>query len=118
MKLNEFKTTDEQDLYEMANLTSRYTGIDRVVIWVGMDYKRHAMRVKVSNVPNKMADDTFIITIPDLDVIGKIDKSFISGKTLNDIKSWLKLNIQTLIDYESGKLVDTGDFLDQLVQIN
>jgi hypothetical protein len=106
------------DLYEMANLTQQDTGIPNIVIWVGADPKRHAMRIKVSNMPNRWSDDNFTITLPMLDVVGNINKQLISGKTLNDIKEWIKLNIEVLLAYEQGNVVGTREFLDMLVKIN
>lgn len=105
------------DLYEMANLTQRYTGIPNIIIWVGSDPKRHAMRIKVSNTPNRWSDDNFTITLPYLDVVGTINKKLITGQVLSDIQSWIKLNIETLLAYEKGEIQDTGDFLERLVQI-
>lgn len=118
MKLGDITFLEQElDLYEMANLTQRWTGIPNVVIWVGSDPSKHAMRVKVSNVPDKWSNDNFTITLPYLDVVGNINKQFITGALLDDIKAWMKLNIQTLIDYENGEIQDTGDFLDKLVKI-
>jgi hypothetical protein len=105
------------DLYEMANLTQRDTGIPNLVIWVGGDPERHAMRIKVSNVANRWSPDNFTITIPTLDVVGDINKSLISGRTLEDIRSWIKLNIETLMDYEQGNIIGTSEFLEKLVKI-
>ena len=107
---------DEIELYEMANLSGQRTGIDNIMIWVGADPKRHALRIKVSNVANRWSTDNFTITLPELDVIGNVNKALISGNTLQDIKSWIKLNIDVLMDYENS-LIDTGDFLTKLVKI-
>lgn len=105
------------ELYEMANLDVEDTGIPNVIIWVGADPKRHAMRIKVSNIPNKWSDDNFTITLPDLNMVGKINKSLITGEVLENINNWIKLNIETLIGYESGKIQSTREFLSKLVQI-
>ena len=113
MKANEINL----DLYEMANLSSRRTGIDNIIIWVGADPKKHAMRIKVSNIPNKWSNNNFTITLPYLDVVGDVNKRLITGNKLKDIKSWIKLNIETLIDYEKGNIHDTDDFLERLVKI-
>jgi hypothetical protein len=108
----------ELDLYEMANLTSRNTGINNIIIWVGGNPERHAMRIKVSNIANKWSSsDSFTITLPYLDVVGKINKQLISSKKLSDIKSWIKLNIETLIEYEKGNIIGTSEFLEKLVKI-
>ena len=116
MKINELYDRG-LNLYEMANLTSRDTGIDNVIIWVGSDPEKHAMRIKVSNVPNKWSNDNFTITLPYLDVIGNINKQFISGKKLKNIKEWIKLNIETLLEYEKGNIIGTSEFLEKLVKI-
>lgn len=107
------------DLYEMANLTVNYHGIDpRVVIWVGIASKQHGLRVKVSNVPNKMdVDDNFVIQMPSLDYDPTTVARWITPKTLNGILEWIKLNQQVLFDYETGKIVDTGKFLNSLTKI-
>jgi len=116
MKFNEI-INEDQFLWEMANLTSRSHGIDNIVIWVGGNPDTHYMRIKVSNVPNKYSNNNFTITIPDLQVIGNINKQFISGKILEDIKYWIKLNMETLIDFEKGNIIDTGEFHEKIVKI-
>jgi hypothetical protein len=50
-------------------------------------------------------------------VVGDINKSLISGRTLEDIRSWIKLNIETLMDYEQGNIIGTSEFLEKLVKI-
>ena len=107
------------ELYEMANITAIYHGIDpRVVIWVGLAPKRHGLRVKVSNVPNKMdTDDNFVITMPELYYDPNAVAKWITPKILKGILEWIKLNQQLLHDYETGAIVDTGKFLDSLAKI-
>ena len=104
----------EKRLLEMANVGERYTGIENVVIWIGMDPKLHYLRVKVSNFPNKWSNDNFTITIPKLDIVGKINKKFISGEVLDNILNWIKLNIETIMAYESGEITFTDKFLSML----
>lgn len=123
MKLNEisnkemFEDALEPTLLEMASVGEKYTGIENVVIWIGMDPKLHYLRVKVSNIPNKWSADNFTITIPELDVVGKINKSLISRQVLENIKSWIKLNIESIIAYEQGEITYTDVFLSKLVKI-
>jgi len=105
------------NLFEISNLSQKRTGLDNIIIWVGADPKRHTLRVKISNSANRWdPDDNFTITLPKLDVVGNIDKQFISGKMLKNIKSWIKLNIKELMDYENA-LIDTDVFLDSLVKV-
>ena len=115
MNLKElFELSLEDTLLEMANVGEKYTGIPKVVIWIGMDPKLHYLRVKISNTPTKWSQDNFTITIPQLDVVGKINKQFITGQMLENIKTWIKLNIQTILAYEKGEITYTDDFLSQL----
>ena len=105
-------------LHEMANVTPKYHGIDNVVIWVGATNKQHGLRVKVSNVPNKMdMSDNFTIMMPSLDYNPYQVADWIDGKTISKILSWIKLNQKLLDDYESGNITDTGIFLTRISKI-
>ena len=108
-----FQNEKVDDLYEMANLTVNYHGIDpRVVIWVGIASKQLGLRV------NKMdVDDNFVIQLPSLDYDPTTVARWITPKILNGILEWIKLNQQVLFDYETGKIVDTGKFLNSLIKI-
>lgn len=108
------------ELFEMANITSRYHGIENVVIWVGMANKQHGLRVKVSKLPNKMDLDptnSFIIMMPSLDYDPTQVPNWIGRKTMIKILNWITLNQQLLYDYENGVIQDTGLFLDNISKI-
>lgn len=105
---------DNDQLFEMANITSRYHGIENVVIWVGMAPKQHGLRIKVSKIPNKASvDDSFVIMMPSLDYDSKQVPDWISQKTMKRILEWIKLNQKLLYDYENGLIDDTGHFFGQ-----
>lgn len=112
-----FEKKLETTLLEMANIGVKHTGISNVVIWVGMDPQQHYLRVKVSNVPDKWASDNFTITVPELVVVGKVNKVFITERILADIKNWIKLNMNTIEAYEKGEIVYTDEFLSMLKKI-
>lgn len=106
------------DLYEMANIHSRYHGIQDVVIWVGLANKQHGLRVKVSNIKNKFdPNNCFIIQMPSLDFNPKKVANWIDGNKINLILNWIKINQSLLYDYENGVLDDTGLFLDKIVSV-
>lgn len=107
----------ESDLMEMANLDMEDTGIENVVIWLGMDSKRHYLRAKVSNIPNRWSRDNFTITIPKLKVIGTVDEQFITQKKLRDIKNWIVLNMEVIKLYEKGEIVSTRELLQRIKKI-
>ena len=104
----------EQELMEMANITSKYTGIENIVLWVGPNPKTHGYRIKVSNVPNKFdGKDCFTLTIPRFEIIGERDKSIISNDTLNKIEEFIELNIDLIKQYSDYE-IDTGSFIENL----
>lgn len=105
-------------LYEMANVTSRRHGIENVVIWVGATNKQHGLRIKVSNIPNKMdMNDNFTIMMPSLDYDHTQVANWITSKIMDKIITWIKLNQQLLYDYELGVITDTDDFLNNIVKV-
>lgn len=105
-------------LFEMANLTSRYHGIDDVIIWVGIANKRHGLRVKVSNVKNKFdPNNHFTIKMPSLDYDPTQVAGWIDRAKLEKIFDWIKLNQPILYDYENGLINDTGEFLEKLSKL-
>lgn len=109
---------NEGQLYEMANVTSRRHGIDNIVIWVGMAPKQHGLRVKVSNIPNKMdMNDSFVIMMPSLDYDHRQVANWITPKIMNKILQWIKLNQKLLYDYETGQITDTDEFLNQISKV-
>lgn len=109
---------DTDQLFEMANVTSRYHGIENVVLWVGRAPKQHGLRIKVSKVPNKMnMDDSFVIMMPSLDYDPAQVPSWMTTKIILKILNWIKLNQKLLYDYENGLIDDTGYFLDNIAKI-
>ena len=109
---------NNDQLFEMANVTDRYHGIQDVVLWVGRAPKQHGLRIKVSRVPRKMRmDDSFVIMMPSLDYNPSDVPDWITNKTMNKILEWIKLNQKLLYDYENDLIDDTGYFLDNLSKV-
>ena len=105
-------------LFEMANVFSKYHGIENVVIWVGRAPKQHGLRVKVSKLPNKIDDDNcFVIMMPSLDYDPAQVPNWMDSKTMKKILLWIRLNQKLLYDYEIGKLDDTGEFLNSISKV-
>lgn len=110
--INEY---NNDELFEMANIHSRYHGIKDVVIWVGKANKQHGLRVKVSNIKNKFSmNNHFVIMMPSLDYNPKKVAKWIP---IDDILEWIKLNQDVLYDYENSIIDDTGEFLEKLVKL-
>ena len=108
---------DNDQLFEMANITAKRHGIENVVIWVGVTPKQHGLRVKVSNVPGKMdMNDSFVIMMPSLDYDPSQVANWISPK-MKQILQWIVLNQKLLYDYETGLITDTDDFLNNISKV-
>lgn len=106
------------ELFEMANITPKYHGIENVVIWVGLAPKNHGLRVKVSNVPGRMdMDNSFVIMMPNLDYDPKAVAKWITPKTMRKILQWIALNQKLLFDYETGLITDTVEFVTSLSKV-
>ncbi|CAB4129917.1 hypothetical protein UFOVP116_178 [uncultured Caudovirales phage] len=105
-------------LYEMARVGYSRHGIENVVIWVGEAPKQHGLRVKVSNIPNKMrVEDSFTIMMPSLDYDPGQVPNWITPKIMKRILEWIKLNQKQLYEYETGVVFDTDDFLNSLIKV-
>jgi len=105
-------------LSEMARVGSNRHGIENVVIWVGESPKTHGLRVKVSNVPNKMRiEDSFTIMMPSLDYDPRQVADWITPKIMKKILQWITLNQKLLVDYEEGKIWDTDEFLKSISKV-
>lgn len=102
----EQKLLVEAELTEMANLQPGDTGLT-YVIWMGEVGGQHGPRIKVSNVKGKFAkDNNFVLSVAKdpANLTPKYTK--ISNDEVEDVKDWIKLNYEILMDlwkaYESG----------------
>lgn len=102
----------EQELLEMAIVTYKYTGIEHVVLWVGPNPESPGQRrIAVSNMPNKYdGRDCFTLTIPEYEIIGKVDNNVITKEILSQIKQWCDKNMQVIIEYSDYE-ISTADLL-------
>ena len=109
---------NSDQLYEMANVTAKRHGIENIVIWVGMAPKQHGLRVKVSNIPNKMdMNDSFVIMMPSLDYDQTKVANWITPKIIKKILEWIVLNQKLLYDYETGEITDTDEFMNSISKV-
>ena len=123
MKVMKFRQFIEQDiLYEFANLDSRRTGIENIVIhcYSQGDGKKlqHGPRIKVSNIYGKFSKtDNFVIEIKTGKVVeGEVK---IKNKELQILRLWITMNKKELISYwEAEGEMTTDDFLDSIKKVS
>lgn len=112
------KEWENDQLFEMARVGQKHHGIENVVIWVGSANPQHGLRVKVSNIPNKMRmEDSFVIQMPSLDYDPSQVAAWITPKIMKQILEWIALNQKLLYDYENGDIEDTEYFLNNLSKV-
>ncbi len=113
----QFTSITDDELMEMANVSSKTTGIDDVVIWIGQNLASYGKRIKVSNSPNKFRkDDCFTLTIPDFRIIGKVDDKFNTSKVLDKIILFVKLNMDVICDFSDEKIL-TDELIENLIAL-
>ena len=112
------KEWENDQLFEMARVGQKHHGIENVVIWVGSANPKNGLRVKVSNIPNKMRmEDSFVIQMPSLDYDPSQVAAWITPKIMKQILEWIALNQKLLYDYENGDIEDTEYFLNNLSKV-
>ena len=112
------KEWENDQLFEMARVGQKHHGIENVVIWVGSANPKNGLRVKVSNIPNKMRmEDSFVIQMPSLDYDPSQVAVWITPKIMKQILEWITLNQKLLYDYENGEIEDTEYFLNNLSKV-
>lgn len=119
-EFNDYKyisTISDDELMEMANLSPKKTGIKDVFIWFGPNPHYHGRIIKVSNIANKFSKtDCFTITIPEFEIIGKVNPKLIDFDKLDKIKTLVNKNLKLIEDF-SDELISTDEFIDKLVSI-
>jgi hypothetical protein len=107
-------TSEETDLFLMANLTFRLTGLP-FVVWISpRGNTRHDVQVKVSPGPRANPDEMISVAIrPEIRVI---DGS-LSPEHVDLLCRWIELNRDVLIRYWDGDIAFTEDALAALQAI-
>jgi hypothetical protein len=113
---NEFVTAPtETDLFEMANLPPKRTGLP-FVVWISPKAgSKHDVRVKVSKGPKVHASDLVSVAIrPDIAVVegGKM-----SSHDLALLKKWVEANYDVILKYWDGEIEYTEDAIAALKPI-
>lgn len=113
----QFTSISDEELMEMANISSKKTGLLDIYIWVGPNPKYHGKRIKVSNIPNKFSkDDCFTLTIPNFEIVGNINTKLIDSKKLSKIIEFVEINMKLICDF-SDEIISTDELIENLIPI-
>lgn len=103
---------EKMNLWEMANLRPKDTGLN-VVIWVSSGQGvKHGPRIKVCSGPKW--DETKCSTIPLTGIYKVIGNADISQEEFSKIVKWIEINKKALLDFWNGKIQYTQDLLNML----
>jgi hypothetical protein len=105
----------ENDLFEMANLSPRRTGLP-FVVWISpRGGAQHDVRVKVSRGPKVQSGDLISVALrPELRVIGGGD---LSAAELALLQRWVSVNWSVILAYWDGEIEYTEDAIAALKPI-
>lgn len=92
---------------EMANLYPQETGVS-AVMWFGEVGGQHGPRLKVSNTPGKFdVQNNFVVAVSKNPMVLTPRSAALSSAKIEDVKDWIKLNYDTLM--ELWKIHETGN---------
>lgn len=112
VQLNSLSPVEESDLFEMANLRPKHTGLP-MTVWVSHGGRaRHDARVKVCRTHGDRLD------FEDMAVVGirptaALVEGPLDGDDLKRVQLWIELNRDVLIGFWDGRL-DTVEMLQGL----
>lgn len=110
--MNEQLTAQEQDLFEMANLSPKRTGLP-FVVWISpKGGARHHVRIKVTRHPASREFVTVALR-PELRLIS----GELSAHELSLLRRWVQLNWDVLLGYWNGIIEYTEDAIAALKSI-
>ena len=123
MKQSHTKTSGElvaapenEDFFEMANLSPKRTGLP-FVVWISPKAGApHDVRVKISRGPKVHPSELISVAMrPDVHVVGGGD---LSAHGLALLKKWIDLNRDVIVKYWDGEIEYTEDAIAALRPIH
>lgn len=103
-----------EDTIYFSNFWCETTGLD-TIIWIGTRLNPY---IKISNTSDKTLsfEDSFIITVPDFKIIGKVNSKYITKKKIDKIYKFIKLN-ETIIIQHCNDEIDDGIFISKMIKV-
>jgi hypothetical protein len=107
---------------EMANLSSRRTGLP-TFIWFGEIDGQHGPMIKVSNLPGKFAaNDCFVFSVDRNPQVMTPSSAKLSSSVIADVKDWIRLNYDDLTllwkIFETNEPVKERDPTGEMVELD
>jgi hypothetical protein len=105
----------DQDLFEMANLYPRDTGL-AMTIWVSpRGHARHDVRIKVCLTPGDRmdADNTATVAVR---LQPRVLHGALSPTNTDAVAAWIRVNEAALVEYWDGT-ISTVEFVNRMIKI-
>jgi hypothetical protein len=107
---------DGLDLFEMANLYPRNTGLP-MTVWISpRGGAKHDARVKVNTVHGASMDISRAVTVAIRPAPHETHGQLLTSADFAAVKKWIELNEKALIDFWDGK-IDTAEVLGRLIKV-
>ncbi len=101
-----------EELFEMATLGPRTTGVN-ARLWVSQEMgKRHKPRLKI-----QMEHGSEMVPVSILEPVLQLAGAPLPAPVLKDVSQFIQLNRDALLAYWNGDIFDTKEFIDQLKPI-
>jgi hypothetical protein len=111
LRFNINKSLSSQERDEISSVGESATGIKDLIIWFVPNPHSKEVKVRVSNNPNDLTgNDIFSIILPKYNIIGDVNKDFITDDILQSIISYIEINIDNIYKYSDG-LICGSDFI-------
>jgi hypothetical protein len=108
--------TDDLDLFEMANLYPRTTGLP-MTVWISpKGGAKHDARVKVNTAHGPSMDISAAATVGIRPSPAQLHGPQLSGADFAKVRNWIEVNEAALIDFWEGR-IDTSEVLARLIKI-
>ena len=112
---NDFQSSLENELFEMANLRPETTGLP-FIVWISQGLNtKHDIRVKVSMDPRPGPAMTSVALRP---VMRVTDGPALSAEHQRLLAAWVELNFDVLLAFWEGRIEYTEDVLARLRKLD
>jgi hypothetical protein len=85
---------------EIVSVGESATCIKDVILWFGPNPDSREVKVRISNKPNDLTgNDIFSLILPEYNILGTINKEFITDDVLSSIIEYIEFNKENIYNY-------------------
>lgn len=115
--VDELPDADEEDFFDMANLSPSLTGLP-MVVWISERSRaRHDVRVKVSLIHGRRAHPDRAASVSVRPTVEVVAGPPLDARDLALVRRWIELNRDAILGYWNGDLM-TDEVIARLVPLH